>query len=532
MKFNKEKIIIVAIFVIAIFSRIYLWPNTIDDINCDETMTAINAKAIAETGKDMYGTSFPVYFETWLNGGQSALLTYFIALCIKVFGFSIFSIRFPMLSISIFSLFVFYKFMNTVFQNKKITVITLFILAINPWHIMQSIWSLDCNLFPHFMLISIYLLVKGIKQVKMKYVYLSMVFFGITTYTYGVSLYFIPIFLVIYIIFLLKNKKINLKEVIISAVIVIFISLPLIIMTILNLFNLQDVKIGCITIQNFKYFTRTRDMILFSNNLPGQLVDNIKTLLEILLLNYDGLEWNAIYNIGTIYLGSIIFAIIGLVGLLRNKEINMIGKSAVITWIISSLLIGILVNNVNINRLNIIWYPIIILIGFGLHKIWEVFNFNKKMIAIIIIIYSLSFTLFNINFYKNHVYKIKNSNTWSKGLKDAVEYSISSGKNIIIDNQVLDTDKNIIFGIYLSNYNFKEYGFLNKNMLIENYLNYGNNIAMEAITKNKKIEFKYYDDTILDNYIYIIYKSNHKQLINNAKYEIKEFNNYYAIAKK
>lgn len=87
IKINKEKICIIIIVIIALCSRIYLWPNVIDDVNCDEAITALNAKAIAETGKDMYGTSLPVYFETWLWGGQSALLTYFMASCTSFFSY-------------------------------------------------------------------------------------------------------------------------------------------------------------------------------------------------------------------------------------------------------------------------------------------------------------------------------------------------------------------------------------------------------------------------------------------------------------
>ena len=71
-------------------------------------MTAINANAIAETGKDIYGTSFPVYLEAWRVFGQSVFLMYCIAICIKIFGISLIAVRLPMLLISIISLFVFY----------------------------------------------------------------------------------------------------------------------------------------------------------------------------------------------------------------------------------------------------------------------------------------------------------------------------------------------------------------------------------------------------------------------------------------
>lgn len=58
---NKEtikKVIVLLIFAIAIIIRIIKWPLIMEEINCDEAMTAINAKAISETGCDMYGTMF------------------------------------------------------------------------------------------------------------------------------------------------------------------------------------------------------------------------------------------------------------------------------------------------------------------------------------------------------------------------------------------------------------------------------------------------------------------------------------------
>ena len=57
------KILFILILVIAIGVRIISWPNAISQVNVDEAMTAVNAKAIAENGVDMNGTSFPVYLE-------------------------------------------------------------------------------------------------------------------------------------------------------------------------------------------------------------------------------------------------------------------------------------------------------------------------------------------------------------------------------------------------------------------------------------------------------------------------------------
>lgn len=140
-------ILVILIFIFAIVIRIINYPNAISDINCDEAMTAINAKSIAETGHDIYGTSYPVYFEGWLTGGQSAFATYMMALFIKILGFSTMAIRLPILIMTIVSMLFILLLVEKVFDNKYIALISILLVAINPWSIVQSQWVLDCNFF-------------------------------------------------------------------------------------------------------------------------------------------------------------------------------------------------------------------------------------------------------------------------------------------------------------------------------------------------------------------------------------------------
>ncbi len=54
MKLNltkyQTKIIFLVLLLIAIGVRVYSWPNGIPDVNCDEAMTAVNAKFMAGGG--------------------------------------------------------------------------------------------------------------------------------------------------------------------------------------------------------------------------------------------------------------------------------------------------------------------------------------------------------------------------------------------------------------------------------------------------------------------------------------------------
>ena len=270
MKEKIYNIAVVLIMLLAIIIRIIHWPNGFGDINCDEAMLAINARSISENGTDIYGTSFPIYFETWLISGQSSLSTYITALSILIFGFNLFAIRLPILLISIISIFIVFLLTKKIF-NKEIGIVTLFLVTINPWHIMQSQWNLDCNLFPHLILIGIYLLYIGIENKKNIFVYLSMIFFGFSMYSYGISIYFVPLFLLTTGIYLLKTRKVKISQFIICFIIYLLIFLPLLLMYIINYFEIETVNLGVFTIQRFIYQVRTNDMLIFSENILTML---------------------------------------------------------------------------------------------------------------------------------------------------------------------------------------------------------------------------------------------------------------------
>ena len=78
-------------------------------INIDEAMTVLNANSLAKSGTDILGEKLPIYFDTWLHGGQSPFATYLVAIMIKLFGYSLFVTRVPMFVFSMLGLVAFYK---------------------------------------------------------------------------------------------------------------------------------------------------------------------------------------------------------------------------------------------------------------------------------------------------------------------------------------------------------------------------------------------------------------------------------------
>lgn len=414
------KILFILILAIAIGVRIVQWPYAISQVNIDEAMTAINAKTIADSGVDMYGTSFPVYLEAWGVAGQSVMLLYLMAFFIKIFGLSFISIRLPMLIVSIISIIVFYDFTKRIFNNKKLALCAMAFISICPWHLLQSIWSIDCNMFPHFMLISIYLLYRGVTDKKWL-LYLSMVFFALTMYTYGVSVIVVPLFLLICAIYLIVKKLVTVKQVIICIIIYFLFSFPIFTMYVINAFKIEtNIHIGPITIQYFKNNARTDDMIFFSNNIVSNIINNVKYLLSTFFTQYDTLAWNGTKTFGTIYHISIIFFFIGIIYLIMHKEKRNTGTFFFAVWLILSILPGIIIEEANINRLNTIWIPTLFFSFYGIYFVCSKIKFFKYIISVI---YVLLFICFTTYLYTSYTSVIGNSWCFSAGYTDALHYS-------------------------------------------------------------------------------------------------------------
>jgi len=441
-KWSINKIIFWVLIIIGILIRIYNFPIAISEINCDEIMTIVNAKSILDTGKDIDGISLPVYLHAW--GGQSVVLLYLMVLTIKIFGYTLFASRLPLLIMSIISLFIFYDLLKKISNNEKVALIGLGLVVIAPWQILQSIWALDCNMFPHFLLIAMDLLYTGVQKSKRALLYIAMVFFGICLYCYGLAIYFVPIFLIIIAIYLKKKDKVKYKDIFISIAVFAIVALPIITMFILNLFKLESIVIGDITIPYYPNLAREKDMLFFSENFIMQLLENIKSTFQVIFIQSDDMEWNSVPMFGTIYYISIIFFLIGVIVSIKNmkKEKDNFGKVILILWLIMSIFTGFVANKANINRLNSVWYPMLLFSAFGIYFIYNKIKYKKIYKYSMIFIYSILFITYSIYLYGYHVEKINNSGCFSRGFCSSIEYSNNTSyTKIFYDN--INNDGNL-----------------------------------------------------------------------------------------
>ncbi len=365
---NYQQILFCAILLFAIIIRIVGIDSTPPGINQDEAMAAVDAWALSKYGTDRFGMQLPVHFTAWEYGQMSVLLSYCMVPFIKIFGFSTFSIRLPMLCASVMGIILVYLISRKLFSEKLALCIMAF-AAINPWHFMQSRWSLDCNLFPHIFLLGFYLLLCGFE--KRKYLYLAMVFFGLTFYCYGVAVYSVPVFLSLYAAWCLWKKEFSLKEICISFVIFLAVALPEILTMFINMFKLPTIETPLFTIPYFPHSIRSND-ILFLNFSFEQLSKNATSLWKQVFLQKPDAVYNTLPDFGPLYHISIPFTFLGIWQFCRHtftqkdlhrKTLNL----ALCLYFFTGIWTGLTTYQVNLNRINIIFYALMFLTVYGMY---------------------------------------------------------------------------------------------------------------------------------------------------------------------
>ena len=158
---NTYRLFLLLILIAGVALRVWDFGSIPGGVNQDGAMAAVDAKALADYGTDRFGTWLPCHLYAWGYGQMSSLMSYLIAPFVKLFGLSVVTMRIPSLLCSIAGGVFFYLFMRDVF-GERAGLIAALLVAINPWHLLQSRWALDCNLLPHFFMGGLYFLNRGL----------------------------------------------------------------------------------------------------------------------------------------------------------------------------------------------------------------------------------------------------------------------------------------------------------------------------------------------------------------------------------
>lgn len=462
---------ILLVFLLLIFiTRIYKFGEIPNFIGVDEAGAAYDAYCLSEYGVDRYLNSFPLYLINF-GGGQSALYAYATIPFIKLIGANIIAYRLPELLFFLMGIVVCYILADKM-KDKKIALLYTFLIIICPWNIEASRQGLDCNLLAPMFMLDVLLLVTANKN--WHYIVAGLAI-GVTLYTYCLAWILIPVFLLIYIIYMLWVKKINFKQLVLLGIPIALLATPLIYLILLNKGYVTRTNFGIFTIPKLFFFRQ------------GEI--SIKNLLE-----YGGYSLKTIFTDSRgIYLIELPFLLVGIVvGIkefiksIKEKEFSFTGFMTVVFIIL--LICNLLVVVGTLNRANILYLQMLYLITIGISYLSKG---SKWTIMSILGVLTVLFVTFEVSYYNENLeqrrtrryedielYQITEKLENDENLKNIAKHFIITNKAEPYIFTMLATKPSPYDLEFLYEQTVKQYG---------NYFFEYDKILIENITKEKSI---------------------------------------------
>ena len=418
-----------AILLLGTFARVYMFGSVPGDINQDEAFAGYNAFTLLHHAADSYGYRLPVYLTAW-GSGMNALESYLMIPFVALFGMHVWVIRLPMLLVGLLSLVTVY-FLVRRFSSERVALGATLLLAICPGHVMLSRWALESNLAPGFVLFGLFFFVKGLE--KPKFLIASAAFYGLSLYAYATIWIAVPFIVLVGVLYGLWTKSIhNNRYTWISLGVLAAIALPLVLFMLVNKDVIGEIRLPFISIPKLVYFRASE--ISFQ-----KIPENFMNLWNILKNQSDGLPWNYISNYGLFYPVTLAFFFVGLGENLWRAVCDIrsckLGLSVfMLAWLLAAFTIGILIS-VNVNRVNLIFIPIIVFAAQGIVLSFSVIH--PKMLYIPLVAYLLSFANFEREYFTT--YKDRIAGNFCEGIGEAMAFAQAQSKpgaKIYVDSRV------------------------------------------------------------------------------------------------
>ncbi len=191
MKIN-HYVLLALIVILGFVLRIYLLDKYPPALNWDEVSHGYNAYSILKTGSDEWGKVFPLDNFRAYGDYPLPLNLYLTIPFIAFFGLGEFSIRLPHAILGTLTIIAFYFLSEAIFKNKHLSLLGVFLVAIDPWNLFSSRFVLQSNLSVFFLTASIALFLNREKHKLL--LPLSVLSFGLTLFSYHSTRIFTPLF--------------------------------------------------------------------------------------------------------------------------------------------------------------------------------------------------------------------------------------------------------------------------------------------------------------------------------------------------
>lgn len=449
---KKINLVFFLIVVLAAFLRFYSLGNVPPSASLDEASIGWNAYSIMQTGKDEYGSSFPILLRAY-DDYRPATYVYFVIPFVKVFGLNVLSVRLPSVILSVLTVLSAYYIVKELFKRQKIVeseklaLIASLLLAISPWHVYISRLGHEVNLAFSFFIFGLLFFLR-------RNIYLSSLCLLISFISYQSEKLFIPIMVIgTFLIFRTQLGKYK-RQIVLSLILSLLIIIPFVKATLApnalirfhgtNVFDANDNRF--IEYANLLAKAKAR------GDLIGTVIYNRRILgLRILTEGYlshfnpkwlftDGVDnrFKAPNN-GLLYLWELPFILLGIFYFARSK-FDPGTKKLFLLWVLSSPLAASIATDFPHALRTLTFLPSWqILSGIGILQFIKIID-NTKAKNVFVSLLSLIIIISFLYFYKQYFYifPIDQASSFQFSLSKAIPYvqkHENSYKKIVFSNR-------------------------------------------------------------------------------------------------
>lgn len=227
---NKILLILLLIFAVALFLRLYQLGTNPEALNWDEAALGYNSYSLLKTAKDEYGHKLPLLLRSY-DDYKPAIYSYFSIPFIYIWGLNIASTRFVSAFFGALMVFSMYIFVRNIFSSKRAGIIAALFTSVAPVFLFYSRIAMEANLSLSIFTFGLALITY---KKNLKKFILGALFLILSAYTYYSARYLVPI--VIFVATLqLKSLPLRKKMLLLSLCGLLY--LPIIYYTLSPLYN-------------------------------------------------------------------------------------------------------------------------------------------------------------------------------------------------------------------------------------------------------------------------------------------------------
>jgi 4-amino-4-deoxy-L-arabinose transferase-like glycosyltransferase len=174
----------------------------------DEIKFALQAHAIATTGRDVNGIFMPLFFgEAGFSAGRDPVSIYLTALFLKFLPFSESSIRLPSAVVGVLDVVLMFLLAWRIFNRLLLAAVAAVLLALTPAHFIYSRFALDVQYPLPFLMVWLLCLAAYLERRRLRTLFAGMLALGLGAYSYLAFLVMTPVYVLLTAVTLRRERS-------------------------------------------------------------------------------------------------------------------------------------------------------------------------------------------------------------------------------------------------------------------------------------------------------------------------------------